>query len=173
MEKVAEYQLKKETQALEPKYDQYGNLCTVVYELFDTYMVNKSPRQIIEDSCIFYGCEYGGRLEAAKKILGIKQMVPICVSVSLGLYVMPTCSPESDKCYWLSLDHLEKIEEYQTKSAKVTFTNQKSLILDVHRDTLEARKAKMALLYYMLTKRVGMYAKWEDRLGLNELWRLL
>ena len=162
----------RETQALEPKYDQFGNLCTVVYELYETYMVNKSPRQLIEENCSFYGCTYEGRLEAAKQILGLKQMVPICVCDSLQLYVMPTYSPESDKCCWLALDHIQAIEKYGSKRAKVVLTNRASLIIDVHKDTLEARKAKMALLYYTLERRMGLYAKWENRLGLQQIWRL-
>jgi competence protein ComK len=173
MEKELEYQITKETQALEPKFDQYGNLCTVVHELYKTYMVRKSPRKIIEENCSFYGCGYEGILEAAKQILGIKQMVPISVSIPLRLYVMPTCSPESDKCCWLALEHTQRIEKHEGKKSKIILKNGKSLILDVQRDTLEARKAKMALLCYILENRVGMYAVWESRLGLNQIWRFL
>ncbi|RAK19832.1 competence protein ComK [Anoxybacillus vitaminiphilus] len=163
----------RETQALEPMYDNYGNLCTIVHESRETYMVTKSPKQIIEANCSFYGCGYEGRLESAKQILGIKQMVPIALSVALGLYAMPTCSPDSDKCCWLFLAHMKKIERHEKKRAKVIFANDSSLIIDVHQDTLEARWAKMTLLHYVLTKRIGVYEKWESRLGLNEIWRLL
>jgi competence protein ComK len=173
MKKEHYCEITKETAALEPTYDHYGNLCTIVHELHETYMVTKSPKQIIEENCIFYGGDYEGRLESAKQILGIKQMVPIALSVALGLYAMPTCSPESDKCCWLFLAHMEKIEEYEKKHAKIVFTNRKSIIVDVHKDTLEARRAKMALLHYILTKRIGVYEKWESRLGLSEIWRLL
>jgi competence protein ComK len=166
-------EITKETQALEPTYDHYGNLCTIVHESHETYMVTKSPKQIIEENCSFYGCDYEGRLKSAKQILGIKQMVPIPLSVALGLYTMPTCSPESDKCCWLFLAHMKKIERHEKKRAKVIFTNDSSLIIDVHKDTLEARWTKMTLLHYVLTNRIGVYEKWESRLGLSEIWRLL
>jgi competence protein ComK len=173
MKKAMSYQIGKKTQALEPRYDQYGNLCTIVHELHETYMVTKSPKQIIEENCSFYGCDYEGRLKSAKQILGLKQMVPIPLSVALGVYTMPTCSPDSDKCFWLFLGHIKKIEKYGQKSAEVVFTSGQSLVVDVHKDTLEVRHAKMALLHYILTKRTGVYEKWESRLGLSELWRLL
>ena len=167
------YQIKKETQALVPKYDEFGNLCTVVYELYGTYTVNQSPRRLLEENCSFYGCAYEGCLKAAKAILGLKQMVPICINQALQLYVMPTCSPDSDQCCWLALDHIREIEEYGHKQAKVTLTNRTSLIIEAHKDTLEARKAKTALLYYTLERRIGLYSKLEQRLGFHHLWRLL
>ncbi|MBA2871257.1 competence protein ComK [Anoxybacillus calidus] len=173
MTKGSDYRITKETVALEPTYDQYGNLCTIVHESHETYMVTKSPKQIIEENCIFYGCSYEGILESAKQILGIKQMVPIALSVALGLYAMPTCSPESDKCCWLFLAHMKKIERHEKKRAKVIFTDDSSLIIDVHKDTLESRWAKMTLLHYVLTTRIGVYEKWESRLGLSAIWRLL
>jgi competence protein ComK len=173
MKKEHHYNITRETVALEPTYDNYGNLCTIVHELHETYMVTKSPKQIIEENCSFYGCDYEGLLKSAKQILGIKQMVPIPLSIALEVYTMPTCSPDSDKCLWLFLGHIEKIDKHGKKGAEVVFSNGKTMVVDVHKDTLEVRYAKMALLHYILTKRTGVYEKWESRLGLSELWRLL
>lgn len=163
------YEIREDTQALEPMYNERGQLCTIVHETNATYTIEKSPRQIVEHSCIYYGCAYEGRLEAAKLILGLKQMVPISVCTSLRLYMIPTCSPESDKCFWLTLRHIHYIEPYKQKKAKVTLTNGTSLIIDVHRDTLEARRAKTTLLYYTMETRCGIYKVIEQKFP---LWRL-
>lgn len=162
------YEIVEDTQALEPFYNEYGQLCTIVHETNATYIVEKSPLKIVEHSCTYYGCGYEGRLEAAKLILGLKQMVPICVCTSLRLYMIPTCSPESDKCFWLALRHIHGIERYKQKQAKVILSKGSSLILDVHRDTLEARRAKATLLFFTLETRCGIYKIIEQKFP---LWR--
>jgi len=164
-----QYEIKETTQALEPTYNERGELCTIVHETNATYTVAASPLRIVEHSCIYYGCAYEGRLEAAKLILGLKQMVPICVSNALRLYIMPTCSPDSDKCFWLAIRHIHHIEPYRQKKAKVILANGTSLIIDAHRDTLEARRAKTTLLYYTLEMRCGIYKVIEQKFP---LWRL-
>jgi competence protein ComK len=162
------YEIGEDTQALEPMYNERGQLCTIVHETNATYTIEKPPLQIVEHSCLYYGCGYEGLLEAAKLILGLKQMVPICVCYPLRLYIMPTCSPESDKCFWLALRHIHQIERYKQKKAKVILANGTSLIIDAHRDTLEARRAKTTLLYYTVETRSGIYKVIEQKFP---LWR--
>jgi competence protein ComK len=163
------YEINEDTQALEPMYNERGQLCTIVHTKHGMETVEASPLRIVQHSCSYYGCGYEGRLEAAKLILGLKQMVPICVCDALRLYMIPTCSPESDKCFWLALRYIHSIEPYKQKKAKVILDNGHFLIVDVHRDTLEARRAKTTLLYYTMEMRCGIYKVIEQKFP---LWRL-
>ena len=43
---------------------------SLVYEDNDRYIVNQSPYEIMESSCLYFGSSYNGRKEGAKDILG-------------------------------------------------------------------------------------------------------
>ncbi|KIQ93563.1 Genetic competence transcription factor [Anoxybacillus thermarum] len=154
MERMEEYIIMEETAALVPQYDEYGRLGTIVYELYDTYKVDQSPKQIMQQSCRYYGSTYEGKVQAAKHILGIRQMAPVSVCEALRLYFFPTCSPDSDRCVWIAQSHIKTIQPHGKKKTKVVLKNNKQLIVDIQKGTMEGKMYKTAMLIFILQQRI-------------------
>ncbi|MGX1901847.1 competence protein ComK [Thermolongibacillus altinsuensis] len=154
VERLDEYVVIGETAALVPKYNEVGKLCTTVYELYNTYFVEKSPKEIIQHSCRYYGSTYEGKVEAAKHILGIRQMVPVSVCEALRLYFFPTCSPDNESCIWFAQSHIHQVQSFQKKKAKVILKNKKEIIVDVQKGTIESKMYKTAMLFLILEQRL-------------------
>jgi competence protein ComK len=128
------YVITSETMALVPKFDHYGNLHTLVYETSETFIVKKSPTQIVKESCVFYGSGYSGRLEAAKRIFVNNKMLPIMISEILGIVFIPIHSPQNPKCIWIAYNHIKWLEKEQIKRTKVWMTNGRFIIIDMKVD---------------------------------------
>ena len=75
------YEVNKDTVALVPK----GESKTIVYELDDSFIVDESPLQIMEESCEYFGSSFDGRVIGTSKLVGYTHKVPIIVEESKDL----------------------------------------------------------------------------------------
>ena len=119
------YEISKGTLAVVPN----GNESSVVYEDNDRYIIKQSPYEIMEASCLYFGSSYNGRKEGAKNILGAEYKVPIVIDDSDNIIVFPTTSPLSQECVWLSLKHVKNYERVDGYNTRVTFDNDKEIIV--------------------------------------------
>ena len=62
------YEINKDTVALIPKEDK-----TVVYEVDNSFVVNKRPLEIMEESCEYFGSSLEGRQVGTSKLIGYTQ----------------------------------------------------------------------------------------------------
>ena len=99
-----EYEINAETLAIIP----ISSHVSKIIEKHDTFIVNKSTLEIIDDSCRFFGSSYKGRHEGTKSILGVSYKAPIVIEESRDLIFFPTHSPRFDECCWISLSEIEK-----------------------------------------------------------------
>lgn len=150
-----EYIINKNTMSLIPKYNQYGNKCTVVYEKSNIYFVKQSPLNIVNESCSYYGSSYQGRVSASKKILKKDKMLPVEISHTLGIYFFPTISPKNPNCIWVSHRHIEKIERYNDKQTRMILTNRQPIILNIRKPRVEMKLNRTAQLIFVLETRNG------------------
>ena len=119
------YEVNKDTVALVPK----GESKTIVYELDDSFIVDESPLQIMEESCEYFGSSFDGRVIGTSKLVGYTHKVPIIVEESKDLIFFPTLSPKNNDCSWLSYKHISKIEKYKEKTM-IELLNGKKIIIN-------------------------------------------
>lgn len=153
MEKKGSYIINKETMSLIPKYDEFGNKYTLVYERNNTYFVDEPSQKIIEKSCTFYGSSYEGRVTAAKIILKKDKMLPVPISNSLGIYFFPVSSPKNPNCVWFSHKHIKGLEKCEKNQTRIILENQKPLIVDVAKRRMEIKLHRTAQLIFILESR--------------------
>ena len=67
------------------------NKVKVVEKYIDFY-IEGSLNNIINDSCIYYGSTFLGRMHSAKSLLGISTKLPIIISEKKELIFFPTNS---------------------------------------------------------------------------------
>ena len=119
------YEINKNTIALVPKDNK-----TIVYEEDDSFVVDKSPLKIVEESCEYFGSSLEGRQIGTSKIIGFTHKVPVIVEESFDLIFFPTLSPKNDECAWLSYSHIFKPNKFKDKTI-IELKNGKKILVDV------------------------------------------
>ncbi len=119
------YEINKNTIALVPKDKK-----TIVYEEDNSFVVDKTPLQIVEESCEYFGSSLEGRQVGTSKIIGFTHKVPIIVEESFDLIFFPTLSPKNEECSWLSYSHIFKPDKFKDKTI-IELKNGKKILVDV------------------------------------------
>lgn len=143
------YEISKGTLAIVPNSE--GN--SLVYEDNNRYIVNQSPYEIMESSCLYFGSSYSGRKEGAKDILGAEYKVPIIVDDYANIIVFPTTSPLSQECVWISLSHIKRYEKIDSNNTKIIFNNDKEIIVPCSYRSIENQISRASRLDYVMRKR--------------------
>lgn len=140
------YEVSKGTLAIVPN----ENSTSLVFEDEDRYIIPRTPFEIMEDSCRYFGSTYEGRKNGARDILGAEYKVPIVVEDSNNLIVFPTTSPHAEDCVWISLKRVKKIEKIDQNNTKVIFDNNKEIIVDCSYRMIENQLSRASRLDLIL-----------------------
>jgi competence protein ComK len=145
---MVSYEISSETLAIIP----VDNYCSKVIEKDNTIVVNKTPMQIIEDSCSFFGSSYFGRAKGTKKLIGVSHKAPIIIEESREIIFFPTSSPRLYECCWVSLKNIDKYKK-QENSALVLFNNGYILELTMSYGSLDNQVLRATRLESVLRMR--------------------
>lgn len=119
------YEINKDTVALVPKDKNH----TIVYEVDNSFVVDKSPLRIMEESCEYFGSSLEGRQVGCTALVGFTHKVPIIVEETFELIFFPTLSPKNEECSWLSYSHVFKPDKFKNKTI-VELKNGKKILID-------------------------------------------
>lgn len=144
-----DYEFNKGTLAILPN----GEEASVVYEDFNKYDITKNPYKIMEESCMYYGSTYYGRKDSSKYLLGAEYKVPILVDELNNLIALPTTSPFSKDCIWLSLTRIKKIEKVSDFVTKIIFDNDLSVNIPCSYRSIESQISRAYRLEFLTRKR--------------------
>lgn len=145
---LEQYEINPSTMAIIP----ISQLVSKVVEEEGVYLVKKTPTEIIEDSCSFFGSSYAGRLEGTKTLLGISYKAPIIIEESMELIFFPTSSPRFDACYWISIAHLKQYKR-QDLGSMIEFQNGETLLLHLSYGSLQNQVLRATRLQVVLRSR--------------------
>ena len=145
-----EYFINKSTCAIIPVE---SNLSKII-ELDSEFLVNKSVKSIINESCKFFGSSYQGRFEGSKKILKMNYKLPIVVEEYNNLIFFPTSSPRYNDCIWLSLNNITSY--VRSKSGSSVSFKDRVLSLDISYYSLENQIFRATMLDSMIRRRKNM-----------------
>lgn len=147
---MSSYEISCETLAIIP----IDNFMSKIIEKNDTIIVNKTPMQIIEDSCSYFGSSYFGRTNGTKRIIGVSHKAPIIIEESKEIIFFPTSSPRLYECCWVSLKNIDKYTK-QEKNALIMFNNGYILELDMSYGSLDNQVLRATRLESLLRIRKG------------------
>lgn len=136
-----EYEISLETIAIIPM----GNKFAKVFEIGGTFIIEKTPLEIIEDSCKYFGSSYIGRQEGTKSLIGVNYKSPIIIEETNNVIFFPTGSPRFTNCSWISLNHVWKYEKVE-KFSKIFFKNGFCLPLEISYGSLQNQILRSSLL---------------------------
>lgn len=84
-----------------------GNKSKVI-EKYVTYYIDKTPQQIIDESCKNYGSSLKGRIDASNYLLSVKYKCPIIISETKEIIMFPTKSIRNFDCIWINFKAIDK-----------------------------------------------------------------
>jgi competence protein ComK len=106
------YEISEETLAIIP----IDNYRSKVVEKDSTFIVNKTPMEIVDDSCQFFGSSYLGRHTGTKCLIGVSHKSPIIIEESKEIIFFPTNSPRIYDCCWISLRNIDDYKKVNNSS---------------------------------------------------------
>jgi len=145
---IDSYEINKDTCAI----INYSNEISQVIEKKQEYLLPKKTFEVMEDSCAYYGSSYEGRLKGTKMMLGCNYKLPIIIEETNDIIFFPTGGAGSEKCSWISLNHVLKYEDYKGYT-KVTFIGGKTIILKMAVSSFETQLLRATRLQNLLKKR--------------------
>ena len=142
------YEINKDTVALIPKEDKK----TIVYEVDKSFVVDKKPLEIGEESCEYFGSSLEGRQIGTSKLIGFTHKVPVIVEESFDIIFFPTLSPKNKECSWLSYSHIFKPDKFKDKSI-IELKNGKKILVDVSSSIIDNQLYRCSRLKDVLQTR--------------------
>lgn len=109
------------------QYDRNAKLCTLVTEVERTFIVDRSPLEILDDSIKCIGFDLRGAMATAKWLLGNKHMCPIMVNPIHNICVFPNKSAMHNDTMWFNPYHIARTNSLNLKT-KVEFTNGSTIL---------------------------------------------
>ncbi|WP_231734910.1 competence protein ComK [Bacillus sp. FJAT-29937] len=105
--------------------DRYGKQCTHVIETNKTFMVDKSPLEILDESIRSIGYDLRGAIETSKRLLGNVHCCPVLVNPIDRIVVFPTKSAKNEECVWFNPAHIKRTSSLNLKTS-ITYSNGKT-----------------------------------------------
>lgn len=146
-----EYYITKETCAV----IAVGETSCEVIEGDRKFSVLRSCMDVINDSCVYFGSTYEGRLLASKSMLKMTYKLPIIIEEYNGIIFFPTGSPRFNSCVWLNLASIASYERNGNDS-KVIFKSGAVLELQISYYSLENQIFRATMLESLIRKRKKM-----------------
>jgi competence protein ComK len=125
---LGSYTINKQFMEMTGYYDRNGKFCTLVIETARTFIVDKSPLEIISDSIVCIGYDLRGATETAKKLLGNIYICPVLVNPNDRIVLFPTLSPKHIECVWFNPFHIKRTESLNRKTYIIYSNGQTRLI---------------------------------------------
>jgi len=89
---------------------------TIVNELgIEFYYDYNIIKKILENSCLYYGSSFNGRIDGAKSYIQSKYLLPIIISDKNEIVLFPVKGVKNDEIIWFNLKYVKnyiKINEF-------------------------------------------------------------
>lgn len=102
-----------------------------VVENYITLIINKTPYEIINDSCKTYGSSFSGRCDSTYYMTGVKYKCPIIISEVREIIMFPTTSARNDDCVWINYEAIDQYYSISQNSVIVKLKNSEKYVIDV------------------------------------------
>lgn len=140
-----------------------------IFEVEGEFLVKMKPTEVMDRSCKYFGSSLKGRQEGTRELTGITYKAPIAVDPSNEIYMFPTISPYKDTCTWLSHSYILNYQSAGPEKTIVTFTNYKSITLDVSKGSFENQLNRTAQYRFLLSNRI-FYTKTQKPLRKQDMF---
>ena len=149
---MKEYEINAQTLAVIPVKENK----TRIIEMNKELMVNLPCREIIDNSCKFFGSSLEGRVNGTKTLTGITHKSPIIIEESKKIIFFPTKSSRKSTCCWISYNNILKYEDI-LEGVLITFSCGKQIKLGISYTIIDNQVLRSTRLESVLTKRISEF----------------
>ena len=121
-----------------------------VLEGNNTFLVSKSPDEIVKESFHHIGSNLEGAIEATRVILKKKYKLPVTLSAQKNIVLIRCKSTDMNSTIWLINSHIQDIQPYENNQTMVFLIGGHSLIVDIKMDSLQEKRNQAAFLHTTL-----------------------
>ncbi|MBQ3021585.1 MAG: competence protein ComK [Bacilli bacterium] len=147
---MKDYEISNQTLAVIPVGDNKSK----IVEKDCSFVINKSPNHIMDESCKYYGSSINNRQKGTTNLTGITYKVPIFIEEEGNMIFFPTSSPRLKKCCWVSLNNIESYYyDFDKKRCIIVFDNKEKIEFDVSYCVLNNQILKSHRLESIINKR--------------------
>lgn len=125
------YIINLQSYAFLPKFDDLGNLQTVVVGKEDIHTVNKTPYDLMSHCLYYYGTDLRANKQSIQQLIGSIHMAPVIVHSFHFLAWFPTKAIRNETCAWLNALAVLEWKPLSTDRCEVTFINGCKIELDI------------------------------------------
>lgn len=118
----------------------------------DEAIINKSSKQIIDESCKFFGSSLLERIKMTSRLIRINAKSPIIIEESRNIIFFPLKSTRDKKNIWISFNNLEKYEK-NDKKTELYFKCGKMISLEFSYYIIDNQVTRSLMLDYEINKR--------------------
>ena len=118
----------------------------------DEFLINISSRDIINNSCKFFGSSLLERINFTKRLINISSKSPIIVEESRNIIFFPLKSTREKENIWISFNNLDKYVKFDDKTV-LYFKNGKSVSIKFSYYIVDNQVTRSLMLDYELNKR--------------------
>ncbi len=150
---IEEYEVNPYTMFIKPIV--YGSkIYSQIIEVEDEYLSPFKPLDIIKKSCDYFGCDYEGRKNGTKQLIGITHKIPIAIDPTNRIFFFPTTSPNRQECIWISHEHIDDYSRVSPQETVILFHNKKSYKFPVSYSAVDNQMLRTSYLVTKLMQRI-------------------
>ncbi|WP_366597669.1 competence protein ComK [Bacillus velezensis] len=150
------YEVNRSTIAVLPE-EIDGKMGSKVIEKDCILYVSMKPIHIIDRSCRYFGSSYAGRKAGTYEAIKISHKPPIMVDPSNHIFLFSTLSSARPQCGWISHVHVKDFQPTAFDDTAVTFSNGKTMELEVSYHSFENQVYRTAYLRTTFQDRMGSH----------------
>jgi competence protein ComK len=110
--------------------DRSGKLCTIVVEREHSFIVDKCPLHVLEDSIQYVGSDFKGSLAGERKITGRSRMTPMMVNFILNICLFPDRAYKNEYCVWINSNQIIDTKAMGQHQTAIEFSNGSFFIIN-------------------------------------------
>ncbi|MEH7335336.1 competence protein ComK [Neobacillus drentensis] len=126
---IKRYFIEKKVILIMGEFDQYGKPCSRIMAGKTTFLVDKTPLHLLDDTLQYIGFDLRGAIIGAKSILNKTMKCPIMVNPYQGICLFPSKSPHKIDCIWFDPEHIINTKATGNKT-EVELSNGHFIIVD-------------------------------------------
>jgi competence protein ComK len=153
LRQIEEYEVNPFTMFIKPIV--YGSkIYSEIFEVEDEFLSPFKPLELIKSSCEYYGCDYEGRRNGTKQLVGYAHKIPIAIDPTNRIFFFPTTSPNRHECIWISHEHVRDFERINPQETLILFSNNQSYKFPVSCSSIISQLERTAYLRTKLMQRI-------------------
>ncbi len=125
---------------------------TKIIEFDKEFIINYSSKDIINNSCKYFGCSLIDRINMTKRLVNISSKSPIIIEESRGIIFFPLKSTREKNNIWISYNNLFTYEQ-NNKDTLLIFKNETKYLLNYSYYIVDNQVTRSMMLDYIFNKR--------------------